>query len=166
MDATAEQFRAIRDEAWKRSHLDAMECRACEDLIARVQNLWDKDRTYFSSAVPGCHDRETTRAIASALRSAETAMTVVIQRALASVARGYSVDGLNGLLAILQEARLLLAMPISRRFAERDPDGRSASEFASLLVHRARFQDGRPVITQELAAELPCPYEPEAEATI
>jgi hypothetical protein len=69
--------------------------------------------------------------------------------------------------AALREVRADVLAPSAVAFARRDPLGRSAKQFEELLLDRVRFSLGRPVISEELAAELqlPCPFDPEpAEA--
>jgi hypothetical protein len=50
------------------------------------------------------------------------------------------------------EQRIASVMPFARRCAAKDDLKRSAEQIAE-------FIDGRAVIDQSLAAELPCPYE-------
>ena len=161
MQSNTEQFEDIRDEAWKTVHTDAMECRHREALIARVQNLWDASRQSLAGVVPGSVPRAEARQAASALRMAEQALLATASAAMPSVAKGYTVEGLDRLMASLVESRLLIVRPMARMMSERDPDRRSADEFAHILVRRLRFEAGRPVITAEDALELPCPFDPE-----
>jgi hypothetical protein len=161
MHTSCEQFKGIREEAWMTEHADAMECRKVEDLIDRVHGLWDKHRQFFASIVSGSVNRETARLTAAVLRMAEEAMAAVVQRAMKSVAGGYTVDGLDRLLTCLHEARSLIVRPIARRMSERDPEGRTPDQIVQLLMRHVRFQEGRAVITEEVAAEFPCPFDPE-----
>jgi hypothetical protein len=161
MHATWKQFQEINEEAWKHNHADAMECRTIEALIDRVGKLWDSDGPYFASVVPGSVAREDARHIASVLRAAEQAMSTILQRAMKSLSKGYTVDGLERLIACLNEVRSLIVRPMARRMSERDPEGRTPEQIIQLLMRRVRFQDGRPVISEDVAAELPCPFDPE-----
>jgi len=161
MRATSQQFQQILDEPWKVDHANAEECGRCEDRIARIQALWNADRPYFASAVPGSNNREETRRIASVLRTAERTMTEALVRATEFVREGYTVTGVEGLLACLMEVRYQIVLPLARMIAARDPDRRTPEQIAQLLLQRVRFVEGRPVITEEVAAELPCPFEPE-----
>lgn len=161
MRATAHQFEVLRDEAWRSEHADAMECRASEDLISRIRALWDADRQFFVGLTPGSPDRSADRDAAAALRMGEQAMTGAVHRAMRSVAKGYAVDGLDGLIGSLRDVRLLLLRPTARRMAEHDPAGRSPDQIARQLLRRVRFEDGRPVMTEDVAADFPCPFEPE-----
>jgi hypothetical protein len=138
-----------------------MECRTIESLISRVGRLWDSDGPYFSSVVPGSVAREDARDIASVLRAAEHAMSVIVQRAMTSVTKGYTVDGLDRLIACLNEVRSLIVRPMARRMSERDPQGRTPDQITQLLMRRVRFQDGRAIISEDVAAELPCPFDAE-----
>ena len=164
MPSNTEQFEDIRDEAWKTAHTDAMECRHRESLIARVQSLWDASRESLEAIVPGSVPREEARRAASALRMAEQAILATASAAMPSVAKGYTVEGLDRLMASLVESRLLIVRPMARMMSQRDPDGRSADEIAHILVRRLRFEAGRPVITARDALELPCPFESEPAA--
>ena len=161
MRATSQQFQEILDEPWKVDHANAEECSRCEDRIARIQALWNADRPYFASAVTGSNNRGETRRIASVVRMAERTMTEALVRATKFVSEGYTVKGTDGLLACLFEVRYQLVLPLARIIAARDPDGRTPEQIAQFLLRRVRFVEGRPVITEEVAAELPCPFEPE-----
>jgi len=161
MHATWQQFQEISEEAWKHNHAEAMECRMIESLISRVDRLWDADGPYFSSVVPGAVPRENARNIASVLRAAEQAMSAIVQRAMKSVAKGYTVDGLDRLIACLNEVRSLIIRTMARRMSERDPEGRTPDQINQILMRQVRFQDGRAVISEDVAAELPCPFDPE-----
>jgi hypothetical protein len=163
MHATEQQFQLIRDEAWKADHAEAMDCHRAEDLIVRVLRLWDDHQHYFTSHVPGSMDRTATREMFSTLRIAEQAVMATLKRAMASVEKGFSVVGMDKLIPLLFEVREQLLLPMARRMAQRDTDGRSASEIARLLLRRVRFEDGRPVITEADVVDLPCPYDPEPE---
>jgi hypothetical protein len=157
MNATTEQFEAIRDEAWKQEHADAM-CTGAEALIARVLAMWREDAMVFAAELVKHDflkmDRETLRL----LRVAEQAMGAVFVRAAASVSKGYSVAGLSELFGTLLEARNYLLTPLAARLSRHDPERRSRQHFVQYLAPRVRFEDGRPVISDELAKELPCPY--------
>ena len=161
MHATRQQFQEINEEAWKHHHADAMECRTIEGLISRIARLWDSDGPYFAGVVPGSIGREDARHVASVLRAAEQAMSATVHRAMRSVAKGYTVEGLSRLLACLHEVRSLIVRPMARRMSERDPEGRSPDQIIQLLMQRVRFQDGRAIISEDVAAELPCPFDPE-----
>jgi hypothetical protein len=161
MRATCQQFQEILDEPWKADHADAEECGRCEDQIARIQALWNADRPFFASAVPSANNREETRRIASVLRTAERTMTEALVRATQLVKAGYTVKDADALLACLAEVRYQIVLPLARMIAARDPDGRTPEQIAQFLLRRVRFLDGRPVITEDVAAELPCPFEPE-----
>lgn len=160
MHTTCQQFQEIRDQSLS-EHAEAMACRDCESTIARIRDLWDKDRAFFASVVPGSMSRDRSREVTATLRMAEGAMTATLKCAMHSVAKGYSVDGLEWLLACLSEVRTLLARPLARLIAARDPGGGSVDEIAHALVRRARFVDGRPIVTEQIAAEFDCPLQPE-----
>lgn len=138
MPITARQFQAVRDDAWMPEHAAAMECRTREDLITRVHELWDDTRQLFASVVPESLSRDAVRETASVLRMAGQALSATVQRAARSVAKGYVVEGLDVLLACQAEARALIALPVARVMAARDPDRRTPEQIAHLLVRRAR----------------------------
>lgn len=162
MVAVAQDFEQIRDSA---AALDPMmeAADAARALVARVLELWNQQQPYLVSGVPG-GDRDKRRAVASTLRAAEGAMgQVLVLGAMVSRA-GHCVEGLDQVVAAHLEARKLLTLPLARRMAERDPEGRTAEDLATLIVRAARFDSGRPVITEQLAETLPCPFDPEPEA--
>ncbi|MDB5295612.1 MAG: hypothetical protein JWO31_1595 [Phycisphaerales bacterium] len=163
MQATDQDFAAVRDEAGRTDPADADYRKLTEDLIARVTALWDRDRVYLASVVPGSPDREAIRNAARTLRMVEQTLSAVLSRAGRSFAVGYTVAGTDKLQACLAEARELSVMPVARRMAAVDPDGRPAEQLAHFIVRNARFTQGRAVITEELAAELPDPYGPVPE---
>lgn len=162
MAATSEQFLAIRDEAWAQDHADAMECRHTEELIQRVTALWDADRQGLAAFVPSPANRDAIRTHATVLRDAEQAMSALSLRASRSIQKGYTVELLGELLACRTEVRLLLLQPIARRMAEHDVQNRAASAIASILLRRVRFEDGRPVMTEDAMVDLPSPFAAEA----
>jgi hypothetical protein len=158
MNATTEQFEAIRDEAWKLEHVDAMECSGAEELIGRVLGMWREDAMTFAAELAKHNFLKVEREPLHLLRVAEQALAAVVRRAAASVSKGYSVAGLNDLLVALLEARNYLLTPLAARLSRHDPEGRPRQHFVEYLAPRVRFVDGRPVISDELAKELPCPY--------
>lgn len=161
---TQQQFREILDDAWKCDYADAAECHHCEQLIARIQNLWDRDHQFFASAIPSPQNREEAREVAKVLRMAERAMTMILKVAAKSVAKGYMVNGLDWLIPSIYEARKLIVLPIARRMAARDIEGRDPHKIAHQLVSEVRFEDGRAIITEKMAEGFPNPFEAEPVA--
>lgn len=50
-----------------------------------------------------------------------------------------------------------------RRLAERDPDGRGAEWFKAYIMANCEWYAGRPILTEAMTANLPCPYDPEPD---
>jgi len=163
MQHTATQdFEKIRDEAWK-AEPALKECWETEDLLQGLLKAWRQWRPYFEGIVPGKVSREEARTAASDLRLAEQAFLATLWFVARSMKEGYPVQGSGDLEAALREVRSLIVRPMARRMAARDPEKRSAEQITEIILRRARFVDGRPVITEGLAAELPCPFDPEPE---
>ena len=160
MPTATEEFEKIRDDVWK-AEPELLECWHTEDRIGDVLKAWNAWRPHFESLVPGQISREDARTAASDLRLAEQALVATLWFAAKSMKAGYPVAGTGDLETALREVRSLIIRPMVRRMAAHDPEGRSAEQISDIILHRARFVDGRPVITPQLAAELPCPFDPE-----
>jgi hypothetical protein len=105
--------------------------------------------------------RNEMRDVAAMLRAAERAMGSVIGFAREQQSLGADLKRLERLIACRQEARGMILMPTARQMSERDPEQRTPTQIRDLLLDRVEFSKGRPVISAELANELPCPFDPE-----
>ena len=104
-------------------------------------------------------DRAKNLILARSLRAAEQALLAVVLRAIPLFADG---NGPFALIIALMRCRMLIVLPTARRMAAHDPEKRLVDDIAQFIVEKAQFIDGRAVIDQALASELPSPYADEA----
>jgi hypothetical protein len=135
-----------------------MECGFVEELVSKALELWREDAMVFAAELVKHDFLKMDREPLRILRVAEQALAAVLLRAANSLSKGYSVSGFNDLLRVLLEARNYLLTPLAARLAKHDPEHHSRQHFMQFLAPRVRFEDGRPVISDDLAKELPCPY--------
>ena len=160
MEHTDAQALATTDQAWKADREDALNCPAFDvpSLVDRVLDRWRLASIGYQALACAPLDRAKSQSLACSLREAEQAIVAVVS---ALFREGY-VHRLDDLISALMRCRTLIVLPVARRMAERDEAGRSADDIASLLAKKAQFIDGRAVINQALASQLPSPYGSEA----
>ncbi|CAA9416990.1 MAG: hypothetical protein AVDCRST_MAG64-3064 [uncultured Phycisphaerae bacterium] len=147
------------EEAWQADHRDAMDCLQAESLVSLALKIWEATKTFAAHHPPA--GRNDVRELASLYRTHEMTFGLIRRLAARSAANGYAVDRLDLLEAAHGEVRGELLMPTARLMAARDPQGRTAEQLRVLMLPQVEFRDGRPVIGPELAAVLPCPFDPE-----
>jgi hypothetical protein len=161
MEYSTTQDLATTTQAWNADREEAINCAPYDmhSLVDRVLERWKSASIAYRAMAYGQLNRATSRSLALALREAEQAIFAVVSAALPLYRDGYAPHRMPELGFALMRCRLLIVLPIAKRMAVRDDLGRSANEIASILVQKAQFIDGRAVIDQALASELPSPFE-------
>jgi hypothetical protein len=162
MEHTTEQDLATTDQAWKADREKALECPHFDVqlLVDGVLDRWRSASIGYRAMAYAQMDRAKNLNLARSLREAEQTLFAVVSAAFHSYREGYG-HRMDELTSALVRCRMLIVLPVARRMAERDEMGRSADDIASLLARKAQFIDGRAVINQALASELPSPYKTE-----
>jgi hypothetical protein len=161
MEYTSSQAIEATDQDWKADQEEAANCAPfdVDSLVDRVVRRWKSACIGYRAIADGPRqNRVANRSLAASLRAAEQAMVAVVSAALRVYTEGYTVRRMPELMKAIARCRWLAVLPVARRMAARDDLGRSASDIAALITLRAQFVDGRAVIDQSLASELPSPY--------
>jgi len=166
MEHTAAQDLASTDQAWKADREEARRCAEFDvpSLVDRVLDRWKSASIGYRAMAYARMDRAKSLTLARSLREAEQTLSAVVSAAFPvyRVCREGGDRRMYHLMFALMRCRMLIVLPVAKRMAERDELGRSADDLAFLLAQEAEFIDGRAVINQALAGELPSPYKTEA----
>jgi hypothetical protein len=162
MEHTALENIAIDDEAWIADREEAKNCPSfdVQSLIFRVLGRWKSAGIGYRAIANAQVGSDQSRKLARSLREAEQALFAVATAAFPLLQQGI-VGRLEDLMFALLRCRMLIVLPLAKRMAEQDELKRSAEDIAYLIARDARFVDGRAVIDQALASELPSPFKPE-----
>jgi hypothetical protein len=163
MEHTTAQDLVTTDQAWKADREKALDCAHfdIQSLVDSVLDRWTSASIGYRAMAYAQMDRAKNLSLARSLREAEKALFAVVSAAFPLYREGYG-HRMDELAFALMRCRMLIALPVAKRMAERDEMGRSVNDIASLLARKAQFIDGRAVINQALASELPSPYKTEA----
>jgi hypothetical protein len=167
MEYTATQALTATDEDWKTDREGALNSHSydLQPLINRVLDRWKSASIGYRAMADAQLDRARSLSLARSLRAAEQAILAVVSAAFPAIKNGYYVERMDDLMFALLKCRMLIVLPTARRMAERDEMGRSEDAIAFLLAREAQFVDGRAVIDQSLASEMPSPYKSESANT-
>lgn len=154
---------ATTDRAWKADRTEAISCSEfdVQSLVDRVLDRWRSACIGYRAMAYAQLDRAKSIILARSLREAEQTLFAVVTAAFPLYQAGYGRRMEELFVAILR-CRKLIVLPVAKRMAERDEMGRSENQIAHLLAQKAQFINGRAVIDQALASELPSPYKTEA----
>jgi len=159
MEHTTEQEMATTDQAWKSLREEATTCPEYDvkSLVGTAMARWKSASIGYRAMAYAQLNGNNTRILARSLREAEQSLGAVLALAF-PVCRKNDDRGVLELMGAHMRCQFYIALPVARRMAEQDDQGRSADEFAWFVAEKAPFLDGRPVIDQALASELSCPY--------
>jgi len=162
MEYTTAQDLATTEQAWKTDREKALDCPHfdMQSLVDGVLDRWRSASIGYRAMAYAQMDRAKNLSLARSLREAEQTLFAVVSAAFPSYREGYG-HRMDELAVALMRCRMLIVLPVAKRMAARDEMGRSADDIASLLAREAQFIDGRAVINQALAGELPSPYKTE-----
>jgi hypothetical protein len=162
MEHIAAQDLETTDQAWKADREEACHCANFDvpSLVDRVLDRWKSASIGYRAMALAELDRAKSLSLARSLREAEQTLVAVASAAF-PLFRESGDRRMYKLMFALMRCRMLIVLPVARRMAEQDETGRSADEIAHLLAEEAQFIEGRAVINQALAAELPSPYKTE-----
>jgi hypothetical protein len=167
MEYTTTQALTATDEDWKTDREEALNCDSfdLQALINRILDRWKSASIGYRAMANAQFDRTRSLSLAKSLRAAEQALFAVVSAAFPAIKNGYYVERIDDLMFALLKCRMLIVLPTAKRMAERDEMGRSEEAIGFLLAREAQFIDGRAVIDQSLASEMPSPYRTEADNT-
>lgn len=163
MEHTTEHYLATPDQTWKDLRNEAATCPSYDllSLANRTLACWKSAVLGYRAMSYARLSREQNRSLARDLRDAEQAIVAVAMAVLAAQQEGHTQQ-LYGLISAMRRCHFFIALPIAKRIADNDDQGRDADKIAWLLAQKAQFVDGRLVIDEALAADLPSPYKVES----
>ena len=161
MTVIEHQFRTLRQQAESLASngLDEVSVR---QAVTLALSLWQAAKQELAEIPAESRNvRNVARAAMSMLRSAEQLLNATMELATVAGRRGVRVRDARRVEDSLMEIRRDLLMPMAVQMAQRDQQHRSAETLCDILISRVSFNEGRPVITEEVTTGLPNPLEPE-----